>query len=161
MASAEQCQRPRKSRNAIGIQLDLQPLPIFGCVAEHFTEVAQQSEAGDVGGGMELPRKLLFQSDQLLHQGVLTDLHLGEGGVKIRRCGGSCHGRREKHAGTERAAKQQLIASLKSALGPKAVAGRALNAQHQLQAKAAGVRGWVAVLKGVPTDEHGLLGIER
>ena len=49
---------PQVKQNAIGVQLDLQMLSIFGCVAEHFTEVAQQPEAGDVGGGMQLARVL-------------------------------------------------------------------------------------------------------
>ena len=76
-------------------------------------------------------------------------------------CSSPCHGCGEQHAGAERAAEQQLVACLERALGPEAMAGCPLHAEHQLQAKAAGIRGWIAVFQGVPTDQHCLLGIKR
>ena len=123
MAGGQQGQRPRQRRDAAGVELDLQRLWIVGCVAEHFTEVAQQPEAGDVGGGMELARMVLLQSAQLLHQRFLAGLHLGEGGVEILGAGGSCQGRGEQHAGAEGTAEQQLVASAECALGPEGAAG--------------------------------------
>ena len=95
MARGQQFQCPRQSWDAAGVELDLQHLLIIGCVAEHFTEVPQQPEAGDVGGGMKLAGVLLLQRGQLLHPWVLAGLHLSEGIVEIFGVGGSCHGRRE------------------------------------------------------------------
>ena len=54
MASGQQFQRPRQSGDAVGVELDLQWLWVSACVAEHFTQMAQQPEPGGVGGGMEL-----------------------------------------------------------------------------------------------------------
>ena len=159
MASGQQFQRPRKSGDAASIQLDLQRLQVIACVSEHFTEVAQQPEAGDVGGGMELAGILLLKRSAA-RKCVLAGLHLGEALSRSSARAAPAMAAANSTPVPSRRLSNNLSPVWSARLG-QSCGGGALHAQYQLQAEAAGIRGWIALLQGVPTYQLRLLGIER
>ena len=87
----------------VGLQL-LELQPQADVRFQHFSEVAQQSEAGDVGTGMDA-----FALMQGLDQLVLALIHRLQCAIEIVWLGSTCHRCSEEHAGAERSAEQQRI----------------------------------------------------
>ena len=145
VALLQQREGPGVGRDGVGEQLDLQG----GAASEHFSQMAQQSETGDVRAGMDAAAVGL----QLVQQLMLAEGHHTENVIEGRRRRRTGHRCGKQHTRPQRTAHEQGITRLDSSLGPAGARAASVDTQGQLQAEFRRLRGVAAGFQRVSTDE--------